>query len=93
MISCYQQLLAGAASLGQARTPAETPGEYAQHLEQSWQTQEQALATITAAYHQARYAPDEPDAGQADAVNAAWHRLAHYFAEEDERENPQEKSE
>ncbi|HRW06955.1 MAG TPA: DUF4129 domain-containing protein [Caldilineaceae bacterium] len=89
----YQQLLAGAASLGQARTPAETPGEYAQHLEQSWQTKEQALATITAAYHQARYAPDEPDVKQADAVNAAWHRLAHYFSEENEHENPPKESE
>ncbi len=72
----YQQLLAGAATAGVARTPAETPTEYAQHLQQSWQEQAEPLATVTAAYHQARYAPDEPDAAQNAAVTSAWHTLA-----------------
>ncbi len=72
----YQQLLAGAATSGVARTPAETPDEYAHHLQESWQEQEEALTTITAAYHQARYAPDEPTAAQNAAVAAAWRALS-----------------
>lgn len=72
----YQQLLAGAATAGVARTPAETPVEYAQHLQQTWHGQEEALATVTAAYHQARYASDEPDAAQDEAVTTAWRALA-----------------
>lgn len=80
----YQQMLASAAAIGNARTPAETPHEYADHLEESLHTREQALATITAAYHQARYAPDEPNAAQGEAVNAAWVALsAHLKQEED----------
>jgi hypothetical protein len=72
----YQQLLAGAATMGVARTPAETPDEYAHHLQEAWQKQEEALTTITAAYHQARYAPAEPTAAQSEAVAAAWTALS-----------------
>ena len=72
----YQQLLAGAATAGVARAPAETPIEYAEHLRQRWQEEKEALATVTAAYHQARYAPDEPDAEQNEAVTSAWRALA-----------------
>ena len=95
----YQQLLAGAATVGAARTPAETPGEYAEHLrhqfpimtsrhskeygtehgkEQSF-AHGRALATITAAYHQARYAPNEPDQNMQGAVEAAWTQVASHF--------------
>ncbi|MCB0064679.1 MAG: DUF4129 domain-containing protein, partial [Caldilineaceae bacterium] len=79
----YQQLLAGAAATGAARTPAETPNEYARHLAQAWHTHEQALATITAAYQQARYAPNDPDAAQDAAVNTAWADLSKYFDKEE----------
>ncbi len=81
----YQQLLAGAATAGNARTPAETPTEYANHLQQTWQGQEEALAAVTAAYHQARYAPDEPNAEQNEAVTAAWRTLAETLTASEKR--------
>ncbi len=76
----YQQLLAGAAALGGARTPAETPVEYQQQLPRTWDEpltpdEAAALATLTAAYHQARYAPDAPDSEQVAGARAAWEQL------------------
>ncbi|MEZ4673665.1 MAG: DUF4129 domain-containing protein [Caldilineaceae bacterium] len=91
----YQQLLTAAATVGAARTPAETPDEYAHHLPQQWASgQDQdarageanALATITAAYHQARYAPDAPDVAQSEAAQMAWNRLAARFQTQTETE-------
>jgi hypothetical protein len=75
----YQRLLADAATLGTARTPAETPDEYADHLQRARQTQAAALAALTDGYQQARYAPDEPDATQIAAVATAWEELAPTF--------------
>lgn len=71
----YQQLLRNEATLGVARTPAETPQEYATHLLATQPTQAAALSTLTAGYHQARYAPDGPSAEQVTAAEAAWRAL------------------
>lgn len=77
----YQELLAGAATIGAARTPAETPQEYGRHLSASWQTPQHPsdvaadLATLTAAYQQARYGADTPSAAEVDAAEGAWQRL------------------
>lgn len=84
----YQQLLSGAAALGDARTPSETPDEYAHHLANSWQSQEEALATITAAYHQARYAPDEPNTTQRSAVDQAWTTVSRQLHKDDDADTP-----
>lgn len=75
----YQQLLAGAAGVGTPRTPAETPQEYRTHLADDWQADADALETLTAAYHRARYAPEPPNAADGDAAQAAWQRLAQRF--------------
>lgn len=87
----YQELLASAAAVGAARTPAETPHEYEDHLAGNWQAEKQALATITAAYHAARYAPDTPDATLVERVQEAWtvleRRLRPPAAEDDVGEN------
>jgi len=72
----YQQLLAGAATGGITRTPAQTPNEYAAQLQQAWQEDEAAVAAVTAAYHQARYSADEPNATQEEAVLSAWETLS-----------------
>lgn len=71
----YQQLLRNEATLGAARTPAETPQEYAAHLLATQPAQAAALSTLTAGYHQARYAPDSPSAEQVTAAEAAWRTL------------------
>lgn len=81
----YQELLAGAASVGEARTPAETPREYEQHLDQSLPEHEQVLAEITAAYHQARYASDAPDSNQWNTVQQAWATVkARFYPQQEE---------
>lgn len=72
----YQQLLTNGAALGAARTPAETPQEYAHHLQSTQAAQAAALSALTAGYHQARYAPDGPTAAQISAAEKAWRALA-----------------
>ena len=71
----YQQLLTNGAALGAARTPAETPQEYAQHLQATQAAQAAALSALTAGYHQARYAADGPTAAQISAAEEAWRAL------------------
>ncbi len=71
----YQQLLTNGAALGAARTPAETPQEYAHHLQGTQAAQGAALSALTAGYHQARYAADGPTAAQISATEEAWRAL------------------
>lgn len=73
--AAYQQLLATAMALGQGRRPGATPTEYRAELQLPSAEAAPELATLTAAYHQARYAPDAPTATTAAAAQAAWQQI------------------
>lgn len=78
--AAYQQLLATATTLGQGRRPGATPTEYQTELRLPVAEASQPLAALTAAYHQARYAPDAPTGDVAAAALAAWQQLENELA-------------
>ena len=71
----YQALLAWAAAAGQTRPPGATPGEYLALLAGHHPERQPLLATITAAYIQARYCPDPLPAELADEAQRAWEQF------------------
>ena len=73
--AAYQQLLALATTRGQSRRPGATPTEYQAELHLPAAETAQQLTALTAAYHQARYAPDAPTAEAAANAQVAWEQL------------------
>jgi len=71
----YQQLLAAATTLGQARRPGATPTEYQTELQLPGDEASSRLAALTAAYHQARYAAEAPTSAEAVAAQQAWQQI------------------
>ncbi len=71
----YQQLLAAATNLGQARRPGATPTEYQAHLHLPGSEIAPRLAALTTAYQQARYAADPPTPEEAAAAQQAWEQI------------------
>jgi len=73
--AAYQQLLAAATTLGQARRPGATPTEYQSELQLPSGEVTTPLAALTAAYHQARYATEPPTPAEAAAAQQAWQQI------------------
>lgn len=85
--AAYQQLLATATTLGQGRRPGATPTEYQTELRLPGAATPQPLAALTAAYHQARYAPDTPTGATVAAAQAAWQQLQTQITPSEENRN------
>lgn len=86
--AAYQQLLATATTLGQGRRPGATPTEYQTELRLPGAAP-QPIAALTAAYHQARYAPDPPTGEAAAAAQAAWQELQNEINAQQTQPSPQ----
>lgn len=70
--STYQNLLAAATEMGQARPRGQTPREYQQQLAAQLPAATGVLATLTEHYDHARYAAESPDPTDAAAAQQAW---------------------
>ena len=68
----YQDLLAAATQLGQARPPGKTPHEYQEQLAGQLPEATALLATLTEQYDHARYAAESPTPEAADVAQQAW---------------------
>jgi hypothetical protein len=71
----YQRLLQRAHALGRPRLPGQTPGAYRRALAGLVPDDQGALDTLTDAYIQARYAPDDPPAQVVADADEAFARL------------------
>jgi hypothetical protein len=71
----YQELLAAARTLGRARQRDQTPTEYQRPLASDFTEVESAVATMTAQYNHARYAPEPPTPEAAESAEQAWHQV------------------
>ena len=76
----YQHLLAAATAIGQGRRPGATPTEYQAELQLPAAEAAQRLSALTAAYHQARYAPDPPTPEEAASAQQAWQQIEQQMA-------------
>lgn len=76
----YQTLLNLAGARGLARTPPQTPLDYARTLAAEFPTDAQDWQTLTEAYMGARYAAQPPTPDQVEQARQAWSRLSPYLA-------------
>lgn len=70
--NAYQNFLAAAVDLGQARSQSQTPREYQQQVAQELPEAASLLATLTEHYDYARYAIEPPTPEAAIAAQQAW---------------------
>ncbi len=73
--TAYQNLLAAATELGQARPPEQTPREYQQQLADHLPETAAILTTLTERYNYARYAEEPPAAEAVAEVEQAWEKV------------------
>ena len=71
----YQSLLAWAAAQGMPRQPSLTVVEYGRVIENALPVYREPIATITAAYLQARYGGGQVSPASADEVTLAWSHI------------------
>lgn len=82
----YLAMLRRGAEQGLARTPSQTPAEYAVHLEDALPAAREDINSITEAFIQARYSRNEVDSRQAETVRAIWNRIRRALQEKLKRE-------
>jgi hypothetical protein len=70
--NAYQNFLAAATDLGQARNRSQTPREYQQQLAEELPEAASLLATLTEHYDYARYGVEPPAPEVATAAQQAW---------------------
>ncbi|MFN8490526.1 MAG: DUF4129 domain-containing protein [Caldilineaceae bacterium] len=87
--NAYQNFLAAATDLGQARNRSQTPREYQQQLTQELPEAASLLATLTEHYDYARYAVEPPAPEMATAAQQAWDQTQQII--ENKRQTSEEK--
>lgn len=73
----YLRMIGHAAEQGVIRPAHRTPSEFAQQLEATWPEVTAEVEALTSAFLAARYDRRPISAGEAQGVQAIWHRLAH----------------
>jgi hypothetical protein len=71
----YLRMVGRAAERGLARSPHQTPAEFAQRLETGWPEAEMDVEALTAAFQAARYDRRPIPMQEAQGVQAIWRRL------------------
>jgi hypothetical protein len=71
---------------GVSREPAQTPAEYAVHLEKALPAAKEDIESMTRAFVEARYSRREVQSGDANGVKAAWRRVRQAFQRKSKRE-------